>query len=539
MNARPDTACVRGLPAPEHAPQALQLTVPPGGPPDLNQVPLRPRDALIIGTRPVPPDGRQTASRARVRTSALLLWLALGLLLGLLLPVRTVRAALPRPDLLIADVRLLDVAAGRIRGPHDVWIVGGRIAAIGAPGKLAVPTDVRRLAGRGLFLLPGLVDLHVHLFNNASGRAPNTWTFPLFLAHGVTGVREMAARPADLAMVRAWRTAVAHRELLAPRVLSAGVPVPGRGTGDIAQQVDAAAAAGADFIKVFSEISASDWRTVLAAAQSRRLPVAGHVPAALSLASTAVAGLSSSEHLMQAFEACTRQEAQWLAPRAGLGGAALLAVRDRQEPAILAAFDARVCRHRLRALQPAGQAQIPTLVLYRAESQASSAAPEADPRWPWLRADEQARWLRIHAAMAQTAPGLAAQRWRVARRLVGQMQRVQLPVLAGTDTPMPGVYPGWSLHEELASLVDAGLTPAQALYAATLGPARWLGLADRRGRVAPGQDADLVLLDANPLRDIRHSRRIRAVILAGRLLDRAQLDRLLEDARLAVPGGRP
>ena len=122
--------------------------------------------------------------------------------------------------------------------------------------------------------------------------------------------------------------------------------------------------------------------------------------------------------------------------------------------------------------------------------------------------------------------------------LVGAMHRRGVRVLAGTDaSDEPWVYPGASLHDELALLVEAGLSPLDALRAATIEPARYLGAADSLGLVAPGHAADLVLLDANPLDDVRSTTRIRAVVLRGRLLDRAALDRILDDVRRRAAGG--
>lgn len=439
------------------------------------------------------------------------------------------------PPLLLAGIRVVDVAAGRIDGPHDVLISAGQIAAIGRVGALVRPADSRRIDGRGLYLLPGLIDLHVHLFNNASRRPPNHWALPLFVAHGVTGVREMAAAGTDLPTVRQWRVEVAQGRLLAPRIHAAGVPVQGATPAEAARQVHAAAAAGADFIKVFSAVPDRQWRRILAAAQTRGLPVAGHVPASLAVLDAARSGLRSNEHLMQVFEACTPQEADWLASRGRADITDAAALRDAQESSVLASFDRKRCALQMRALAATGQMQVPTLALFAAEFR--MAAPYAsDPRWGWLRADEQARWLRIQEVLQASPPAeqaLLRQRWPVARRIVGAMRRAGVPVLAGTDTPMPGVYPGDALHTELALLVHSGWSPAAALRAATLEAARFLGVADRFGRVAAGWEADLVLLKGNPLHRIGNTRRIHAVILAGHWLDRARLDGML---RPALPG---
>jgi imidazolonepropionase-like amidohydrolase len=439
-------------------------------------------------------------------------------------------AAADRPPVAITDVAIVDVAAGRIIAPRTVLVADGRIVAIDAPSNVAVPHDAVRVDGRGRFVMPGLVDMHVHLFNNSSHRPANTWSFPLYVANGVTGVREMAARPEDMQTVRQWRTAAADGSLVAPRVLAAGVVAWGPSPDEATRQVDLAADAGADFIKVFSELAEPSWRAVLEATQRRSLRVMGHVPAGVGAVAAAEAGERSEEHLMQVFEACSTIEQPMLDARKGIGDSALVARRDADETRVLAAFDADTCDRTAAALKRAGEVQVPTLVIDNVESKLRDADSSRDPRWKYLRADERKRWLRIEDEITPEQRDLGPKRWAVATKIVASLHRAGVPILAGTDAPMPTVYPGYALHDELERLVDSGLSPAEALRAATLAPATFLGIAQQGGSVAPGKNADLVLLDANPLLDIRSTRRIDAVVLDGRVLTRAALDRLLADA---------
>jgi imidazolonepropionase-like amidohydrolase len=434
-----------------------------------------------------------------------------------------------RPAIAITDVTIIDVEHGGSIGPRTVVIDDGRIAAIAAPGDARIPPQAERVDGRGRFLIPGLVDMHVHLFNGSSRRPPNDWAFPLFIARGVTAVREMNAPLSSIATVMRWRSAADRGELIAPRIVAAGVAVRGSSPRDAADQVNAACDAGADFIKIYSELPASHWRAVLEAAAARSKAVAGHVPSSVALGVAAAAGQRSNEHLMQAYEACSSVEAPLLAEREGLDGDAAVARRDAQEAQALEAFDRDRCEQIGAALAATGQAQVPTLVLPYVES-TRGAPPDSDPRWRYLRPDERVRWERILASVAAHADPLASRRWQVSREIVAAFHRTGVSLLAGTDTPMPAVYPGFALHEEMALLVEAGLTPLEALRAATLAPARFLGLAAVTGSVAVGKRADLVLLDADPTRDIRNSQRISAVVLDGHLLRRPALDALLEAA---------
>ncbi|MGN6519446.1 MAG: amidohydrolase family protein [Dokdonella sp.] len=429
----------------------------------------------------------------------------------------------------IVDVTVVDVARGRDLEHRTVLVDGERITATPRADDARIPAEAVRVDGRGRWLMPGLVDMHVHLFNTYSHRPPNEWALPLFVANGVTGVREMAADAASIAVLRQWRREVDAGARVAPRVLAAGIAARVREPADAQGAVDAIADAGAGFVKVFSEVGATQWQAILAAAHDRSLPVAGHVPASIALLEAADHGQRTDEHLMQAYEACSSIEDALLHERAGLAGEALTAMRDAQEARALAAFDLAACQRVARRLAASGQWQVPTLVLAWTETRRGNAA-DADPRWPLLRADERERWTRILADIGAHPDPLARRRWEVSRAIVSAYRRANVPMMAGTDAPMPEVYPGYSLHDELERLVEAGLTPREALQAATFAPARFLGIEATSGTVAPGKYADLVLLTADPTRDVRNARRIDAVLLSGRLLRRADLDALLQPA---------
>lgn len=432
------------------------------------------------------------------------------------------RAIAKAPPLAIEHVAVVDVVRGNLVPERTVLIAHGRIAAVGKPGAVVIPRGAVRVDGRGRFLIPGLVDLHVHLFNNATQRPPNDWMFALFVANGITGVREMAATPRDMQQVARWRKAVDDGALVAPHVLAAGVAV--NDASDVREQVREAAGSGADFIKVFSELPPSSWRAVLDEARLRHVPVAGHVPAAVAAVDAAQAGQVTAEHLMQIYEACSSIEGEVLAARRGLDGAAATAMRDAQEMRVLHAFDPATCTKTAKAIVLAGQAQTPTLTIDWFDPARLTGDYTADPRWHLLRADEQARWRRYLQSAPASDRKLADMRWDVSCHIVRTLHAAGAKILAGTDTPMPLIYPGYSLHDELERLVDCGLDLAQALRAATIGAAKLLGLDADRGTIEPGKQADLVLLDADPLEDTRNLRRIRAVVLAGRLLRRADMN---------------
>jgi len=437
------------------------------------------------------------------------------------------------PTVIISNVSIVDVDNGRISEPKTVVIKQGRIASIEASPAVHAGNSVRQIDGRGRFLIPGLTDMHVHLFNLSSHRPPNDWSFGLYVANGVTGVRDMRADAASMQLVKGWRAAVDNGQLIAPHILAAGIAVYGTSPKSAAADVDAAASAGTDFIKVFSEVPTTHWRAILAEAKQRSLTVVGHVPATVRLLDAATSGQRTSEHLTQTYEACSSAETATLKERQPLQGDALMSLVADQEKHVLETFDTTLCESIAKTLATTGMVQVPTLALTDEDDFAQNTQRETDYRWPLLRADEQARWQRFIHGYTKEDAALATMRWPIARRIVSIMHKAGVPILAGTDSPMPGEYPGFALQDELQLLVQSGLTPMEALRAATIEPAKFLHIDNASGSVAVGKRADLVLLDADPTKDIRNARRIRAVVLAGRVLDRADLDALLKPASKA------
>jgi hypothetical protein len=232
---------------------------------------------------------------------------------------------------------------------------------------------------------------------------------------------------------------------------------------------------------------------------------------------------------MQAYEACSSVENEMIAARRDLAGDAAVALRDSQEREVLEKFDRTRCMQSARMVAQTRQVQVPTLVLSRFETVPPGTPFTTDPRWPLLRPDEQSRWQRFLGPRSVDDTKLATLRRKVSCDITRILNAAGVTLLAGTDTPMPLNYPGYSLHDELELFTECGLSSAQALRAATVRSTETLKLSDS-GSIDAGKRADLVLLDADPLQDIRNLRRIRAVVLAGRVLRREQLDAILAGA---------
>ena len=469
-------------------------------------------------------------------------------------------ARAPQP-LALTHVTVVDVRDGSLHRDQTVIIRGERITAAGAAGETTVPDAARVIHGRGRYLIPGLWDMHVHLFNQVSRRPPNLWHFPLFIANGVTGVREMWTRTADAATLADWRGRIAAGDMLGPRIRAAGALVDGRRswwptaahveTADEAGRfVQDVRRSGLDFVKVYSNLSREAYFAILSEARRVGLPVAGHIPMLVRGTEAAEAGQRSNEHLHQVLEACSTAERQILEERQRLYARAFTAAEDdelwdRHEDLRARTYDENTCSRIARQLAAAGQWQVPTLVNARRWFFGRMDTHDSDAGLAYVSSDERRVWREGYAKYGVRSSELASltssaerdekmRRWKATLAVVRTLRGNGVPLLAGTDLGGPYIYPGFSLHDEIALLVDAGLTPVEALQTATVNPARFLNLTDSLGTVEPGKLADLVLLDANPLENIRNTQKIAAVVLNGRYLDRRALDDLLASASRAA-----
>ena len=449
------------------------------------------------GVKPIFPGGR-----------AWFLWLGLAACAG---PPQSERSALPQ--IIIEDVTVVDVVSGRPVPHTDVLITGQRITGLEShQHDRRVAPGGRVVDGQGKFLIPGLWDMHVHAVWD---RAALANFLPLFVSQGVTGVRDMGG---TLALLQEARDSIAAGAWY-PAIIGAGPIVDGPepvqreisvAVGDSTrarQVVDSLADGGADFIKVYTLLPRAAFIGVLEEAARRHLSVVGHVPADVTPAEAARLGQKSIEHLRDEIEPfCTRQTAG-------------------QCTSLLAEFK----RH--------GVWQVPTLHVLRMKSLLDDSTLGQDPRMEYLLPSLRREWRSIQASRAGRGEAyFQGKRARVLDELwlTGLIFRDQGHILAGTDAGVEFSYPGFSLHDELGMLVQAGLSPLDALRAATIEPARFFGREDSAGSIRVGRQADLVLLDRDPLADIAATRAIAAVVLRGRMLDRPALDSLLSAIRDAA-----
>lgn len=463
-------------------------------------------------------------------------------------------------DFVIEGVTIIDPATGAASHERNVFVTGNRISAI-SPAGAAIRSGFvgQRIEGRGRYLIPGLWDMHVHLLDESRW----SWGSLLAVANGITGFRDPATtRP--MSEVQSLRARIAAGEVIAPKFVTAGPLIDGppaifeefltvASSEAMRSTVRDLRRQGADFVKVYTRLSRESFLAALQESGREGLTVAGHVPLVVTAAEASDLGMRSIEHVYRHRMACAGAEDEIRS---------LLLDQSRVDPAEdparyeelemrtwdlgLRTYDSEKCRALGARFARNGTWFVPTMVemhsRYRADAFDAGAIerlfqderlrffpPDRVARWrsDWL---DQADWLAARPDGAQIS---ARARQEIADRvrMVADLHRGGARLLAGTDASFnfPLVLIGFSLHDELAMLVEAGLSPTQALQTATTNAAEFLGRPES-GSIEVGNTADLVLLEGNPLEDISNTRRIAGVVLAGRYLDRVALDGLLDQA---------
>lgn len=434
--------------------------------------------------------------------------------------------------IVITHVTVINPGTSSVEPDRAVVVTGDHITAVSDAAKFQLPKDARVIDGTRQFLIPGLWDMHVHSAFGDWFPGGRDIILPLFIANGVTGVRDMGG---DAPVLLEWRKQIANGQIIGPRMAISGPMLDGylsdgklRFPSSVAittpasavVAVDSLKAQGVDFIKVQSVISHDAYLAAAAEAHKQGLPIVGHVPDKVRIKEVVEAGQKSIEHLMGIFEGCSTEEDKFIKGEGSLK--LLLTTQDQQR-----------CDTLIKLLAQNQMWQVPTLAWQRGGTFLDQRDLKHQPLDKYVPAYwRDVTWRRFTDQMMPDLlrDPLALRQEYFARNLqmVGALHHAGVPFMAGTDAA-PGVYimPGFSLHDELANFIEAGFTPMESLQTATSNPARFLGMESNYGSVEPGKVADLVLLSANPLVEIQNTRKINAVITNGRLLDRVALDRIL------------
>jgi predicted amidohydrolase len=443
----------------------------------------------------------------------------------------------------ITHVAVIDTANLSVQPDMTVIISEDHISAVFKAGEVKISDSGQVVDGRGKFLIPGLWDMHVHVFS--AERFPTM--SPLLIANGVTGVRDMGTY-VPLGTVNGIRRGITKGQHLAPRIFAAGPVVDAQlkdwtnlnvaSANEARQAVRSLKKQGADFIKVYDNLSRAEYFAIAEQSRKEGIPFVGHVPWAVSAREASAAGQKSIEHLTGILPACSTEERQiqqqydQALKEPDFSLANVKGVRADIRAADT--FSTKRCAELAGFFRTHHTWQCPTLVEQRATYAYDARSMTTDWHLKYIPKKWRSDWApETDIFMKHFTAADQAGRVRLYHRLVelaGTLHRGGVDFLVGTDLGRPFIFAGFSLQDELTLFIQAGFTPGEALKTATYNPANFLGMLDRLGTVEKGKLADLVLLDANPLEDIHNTQKIRAVVLNGRYLDRAALDKLLAQA---------
>lgn len=440
----------------------------------------------------------------------------------------------------ITDVTVIDTTGAQSKPGQAIVVEGNRISQVGDLKKVHAPRGAQVINAHGLYAIPGLWDMHVHVWETQR-------TFPLFIANGVLGVRNMGGRLEDL---KRWRTEVVNGDLLGPHLVISGPLVDGLDPAhpdhsvvvhDPAEGraiVDSLKQSGVDFIKVFDHLTPDEYYAIADQCKKEGLPFAGHLPQGIWASDASTAGQTSIEHLLGSLAESSKNFDQIVHLGDSLpsspteASARALAVLKLETEG----FDPERLKNLAAIFVKNGTWQVPTLVAGKAMAFLNDEATANDPRLAYIGQKDRKDWTDLRAlSLAGNPPGywtLQRAAYQEKLAITREYHRDGVSILGGTDAGGPPfVIPGFDLHNELTVLVSAGFTPLEALQSVTLDAAQFLGRSDDFGTVANGKAADFVLLEANPLDDIRNTQKIRAVVVQGKYLDRAALDAMLAQVK--------
>jgi imidazolonepropionase-like amidohydrolase len=417
------------------------------------------------------------------------------------------------------NVNVIPMTSDTVLRARTVIVTDGEIVVIGDVDDTAVPTDAVVVDGTDRYLIPGLSEMHGHVPGSNSGGLDRV--LHLYVANGITTVRGMLGQPSHLEL----RSVLQKGERLGPRLYTSGPSLNGRSVTSpqrAISMVEQQHAAGYDFLKIHPGLTRQEFDAMAATANRLGMRFAGHVPEDVGIERALAAGIATIDHLDGYMESLLRPHDD---PSGGLSGFFGVFIADQADESKIAGIVA--------ATVEAGVWNVPTDSLFR-HATSSESDPDDMVDWPemkYMPADTVERWRRAKRDVLDDAnyhPDTAARAVALRQQLILELHRNGAGLLLGSDSPQIFNVPGFAIHHELEYLVDAGLTPFEALQTGTVNPAEFFGRSGDFGVVKIGAEADLILLDANPLEDITNTRRIHGVMLRGRWLPRTELDGLLK-----------
>jgi len=484
----------------------------------------------------------------------LAIWLTAGLLTvlavfsaGVFWPLEAPAPGLNNQKSLFINVSVVDVVTGEVKPGQNILVEHGAIVAVG-PNLSA--SDAHVIDGAGRFAVPGLFDMHAHSMKMAPLLA-----HPMFVAAGVTAVRDMGgcigledAMVACATDKRGWDQAAREGSAVSPRydritslAIDGGFEIPTAldqswwvtDTATAEQRVLFDVGRGIDFLKPYSSLTEEAYLALAASAKENGIYLAGHKPFVVSAKTAIAAGQRSFEHAFLFIWDCFPGIDAYRAT-----GSIRTAFTNEARSEMIEQHDPAQCADLHARMRAAGAVYVPTHTTRKLDAYAIDEAFRSDERLKYTPAPLRTMWLQDADGMAKKAGDGGEESYKAiydfGLKQTGLADKAGVTILAGTDAPDSFVFPGLGLHDELEHLVLAGLSPLDALRAATLEPARFLGLEGEAGIIQAGARADIILLAANPIADISAVRTVDGVMLAGVYYDAAARAKLMKSVEHAA-----
>ena len=411
-------------------------------------------------------------------------------------------------------VSVIPMDTEAVLADQTVLVRDGRISSIAPAAKAQIPAGAIRVDGNGKFLMPGLAEMHAHI---PAGQAPDSAverTLFLYAANGITTIRGMLGDPRHLT----YRARAARGEIVSPLIYTAGPSFNDKTASTREMAVEAVIAqkkAGYDLLKIHPGVPRDVFDALAAKADELKIPFAGHVPAAVGIARALEAKYASIDHLDGYVEAMAKNPD---VPSQFFGTNLMADIDESKLPGLVS------------ATKSAGVWQVPTQVLLdNLLNEVSTDDLAARPEMKYMPPETIKNWIGQKQSFLKIPQAERTKLLVLRRRLIKSLHDAGVPFALGSDAPQFWNVPGFSAHRELGALVDAGLTPYQALRTGTVNVGVYLKTESTTGTLAAGKRADLLLLDANPLQNIDNSRKIAGVMVNGRWLSKAEIDKRLAD----------
>ena len=448
----------------------------------------------------------------------------------------------------IENISTIDPEDG-LKENQTIIIQSGKILKVSPTKDLLLSKENTIIDGTGKFIIPGLWDAHIH-FAFLTELAPSM--FDLFLVNGVTSVRDTGG---EIGFVKKWKDKSLADPLNTPRVMIAGPLLDGMpnvydGSGpavpplsvglasveDVINKINELESLDVDFLKSYEMLSPDQFKKLNQLAKEKGFKVTGHVTLSMDVISASNAGLNSMEHMRNLELSCASNSDELLQQRKTLleagkkdkGSALRSRIHQMQRKTAVENYDETQAQKVLAVLAKNQTWQIPTLTLNTSSATRYYTTPEWQESFSLLPDSTEQKWKKYidEIALTEIDPFRKEySKWMF--EMTGKVHAAGIDIMAGTDCPISFLTPGRSLHQELLVLVDAGLTPLEAIKTATINPAKYFNMEDELGRIKSGMWADLLILNSNPLDDINNTRKIHGVIKQGNYMDRSKLDEMM------------